>query len=117
MYFWIFIAYNIHPPPPHCTFITFIPKGVPSPNIAIEKQAKTVVSRKQCFVFALVSVKIQIRIRIQLFTSMRIPIRIQGAKPMGIRIQILVRLCSHKKFDFDMKIYFKFGIIYSTNIL
>ncbi len=38
---------------------------------------------------AVVSVRIQIRIRIQLFTSMRIPTRIQVAKPMRIQIQIL----------------------------
>ncbi len=39
------------------------------------------------------------------FTLMRIQIRIriQGAKPMRIRIQILVGLCRHKKWDFDMK--------------
>jgi hypothetical protein len=39
------------------------------------------------------------RIRIQLFTSTRIRILIQGAKT----VLVLVRLCSHKKLDFVMK--------------
>ncbi len=41
------------------------------------------------------------------FTSMRI--RIYGAKPM--RIRILVRLCRHKKLDFDIK-----NILYAGNM-
>jgi hypothetical protein len=61
-------------------------------------------SANRCFGSALVSV----RIRIQLFTS----IQIQGAKPMRIRIRIriLVRLCCHKKMDFDMKNILYVGI-------
>jgi hypothetical protein len=54
-------------------------------------------------------VSMQIRIWIQLFTSMLIQIRIQGAKPMPIRIQIMIRLCRHKKFDFDLKTIFYVG--------
>jgi hypothetical protein len=48
-----------------------------------------------------------IRIVIQLFISMRFQIRIQGAKPMRIRVWILVRFISHKKFNFYMKNLFK----------
>jgi hypothetical protein len=50
--------------------------------------------------------QVSVRIRIQLFHSMRI--RIWGAKLMRIRAgqirnRILVRLCLRKKLDFDMK--------------
>ncbi len=63
----------------------------------------------QCCGSALVSTQI----RIQLLTSMRIWTRIQGAKPMRIRIRIrmLVRLCRHKK------LYLKFkNILYVGNM-
>jgi hypothetical protein len=65
----------------------------------------------QCFGAgsALFSMRIRIRMPIQLFTSMRIQIRIYGAKPM--RIQILVRLCRHKKLDFNLK-----NILYAGNM-
>jgi hypothetical protein len=60
---------------------------------------------------------VRIRIRIQLFISMQIQflIRIQVAKPMRIRIQILVRLCHYKKVDFDMKLCFMFSYV-PTNL-
>jgi hypothetical protein len=49
-------------------------------------------------------------VQIQLFTSMRI--RIQGANQCGDTwIRILVKLCSHKKLDFDMK-----NILYVGNM-
>jgi hypothetical protein len=54
--------------------------------------------------------RIQIRIQIQLFTSMRI--RIKGAKSMrSMRIRILVRFCHHKK------LYFTFYILHFTFLL
>ncbi len=63
----------------------------------------------QCCGSALVSRQI----RIQLLTSMRIRTRIQGAKPMRIRIRIrmLVRLCRHKKLYLKLK-----NILYVGNM-
>jgi hypothetical protein len=57
-----------------------------------------------------VLVPVRIPIGIQLFISMRIQIRIQEAKPMQIRIWILVRIKSHNKLKFYMKKYIFFRI-------
>jgi hypothetical protein len=51
------------------------------------------------------STLVSMRIRIQLFISMLI--RIQGAKPMRTRIQILVRLKGTKSFCLHIKKYVK----------
>jgi hypothetical protein len=45
------------------------------------------------------------------FLPQFIQIRLEGAKPMRMRIQILVRLCRHKKLDFHMK-----NILYVGNL-
>jgi hypothetical protein len=49
------------------------------------------------------------QVRIKLFFSIQIWIRIQGAKPMRIRIQTLVRLLGHKNLNFYMKNILKVG--------
>ena len=57
----------------------------------------------------------QMRIHNQLFTSLHIPIQIRKQRTKAMRIsiliQILVRLCRHKKFDFD-----KVNILYLGNM-
>jgi hypothetical protein len=53
--------------------------------------------------------QVRIRIRTQLFTSMRI--RIQGAKPTWARIQILVILSRREKLDSEIK-----NILYLGNM-
>jgi hypothetical protein len=47
------------------------------------------------------SVWATVLLRVSALVSIRI--RIQAAKPMRIRIRIMVKLCRHKKLDFDLK--------------
>jgi hypothetical protein len=72
------------------TQVNFI--SVPLPLTAALESQEELGRKLQCFGSASVSM----RIRIQFFTSMWI--QIQGATPMRIRIQILVRLCRHKTY-------------------
>ncbi len=58
-----------------------------------------------------------IRFVIQLFISMHFQIRIQRAKPMRIRVWMLVRFKSHKKFNFYMKNLFNWSKNIPTKIL
>jgi hypothetical protein len=68
------------------------------------------ITEKQCSGSALVSM----RIRIQLFTSVRIRIRIPGANPL--RIRILLGLFRHKKLNFYMKNMPKVDIVIGHEI-
>ncbi len=76
------------------------------------------VTKSWCFQIKLIWMfSICIRIVIQIFISLRFQIRIQGAKPMRIRVWILVRFLSHKKFHFYMKNLFSWSKNISTKVL